>query len=85
MQTLPEAVDAQKSLDQLVSQWEGELQKMQADWKKKFDDYDKRKLILTDQARADAERSSASSTRASPTTGTRSSARTANSSRSRTM
>jgi outer membrane protein len=56
MQTLPEAVDAQKTLDQLVSQWEGELQKMQAEWKRKFDDYDKRKLILTDQARADAER-----------------------------
>ena len=56
MQTLPEAVDAQKTLDQLVTQWEGELQKMQADWKRKFDDYDKRKLILTDQARADAER-----------------------------
>jgi outer membrane protein len=56
MQTLPEAVDAQKTLDQLVSQWEGELQKMQAEWKKKFDDYDRRKLILTDQARADAER-----------------------------
>ena len=56
MQTLPEAVDAQKTLDQLVSQWEGELQKMQAEWKRKFDDYDKRKLILTDQVRADAER-----------------------------
>ncbi len=56
MQTLPEAVDAQKTLDQLVSQWEGELQKMQAEWKRKFDDYDTRKLILTDQVRADAER-----------------------------
>jgi outer membrane protein len=56
MQALPEAIDAQKSLDALVAQWEGELQKMQADWKKKFDDYDKRKLILTDQARADQER-----------------------------
>jgi outer membrane protein len=56
MQTLPEAVDAQKTLDQLVSQWEGELQKMQSEWKRKFDDYDRRKLILTDQARAEAER-----------------------------
>jgi outer membrane protein len=56
MQTLPEAVDAQKNLDALVAQWEAELQKMQADWKRKFDDYDKRKLILTEQARADAER-----------------------------
>jgi outer membrane protein len=56
MQALPEAIDAQKSLDALVAQWEGELQKMQADWKKKFDEYDKKKLILTDQARADAEK-----------------------------
>lgn len=56
MQALPEAVDAQKSLDALVAQWETELQKKQAEWKKKFDEYDKKKLILTDRARADAER-----------------------------
>ncbi len=56
MQALPEAIDAQKSLDVLVAQWEGELQKMQADWKRKFDEYDKRKLILTEQVRADQER-----------------------------
>lgn len=56
MQTLPEAQDAQKSLDNVVAQWEAELQKMQADWKKKFDEYDKKKLILTDQARADQEK-----------------------------
>lgn len=56
MKTLPEAIDAQKTLDGLVSQWEAELQKMQADWKKKYDEYDKKKLILTDQARADQEK-----------------------------
>ncbi len=56
MQALPEAADAQKSLDALVAQWEAELQKMQGEWKRRFDDYDKRKLILTDQARADQER-----------------------------
>lgn len=56
MLALPEAVDAQKSLDAIVSGWENELQKMQANWKKKFDDYDKRKLILTEQSRADAEK-----------------------------
>lgn len=56
MQVLPEAVDAQRSLDALVGQWEAELQKMQDDWKKKFEDYDKKKLILTEQARADQER-----------------------------
>jgi outer membrane protein len=56
MQTLPEAVDAQKAIDAQVAAWEAELQKMQADWKKKFEDYDKRKLILTDQVRSDNER-----------------------------
>ena len=56
LQALPEAIDAQKSLDALVAQWEGELQRMQADWKRKFDEYDKKKLILTDQARADQEK-----------------------------
>jgi outer membrane protein len=56
MQALPEAIDAQKSLDGLVAQWEAELQKMQSEWKRKFDDYDKKKLILTDQVRADAEK-----------------------------
>lgn len=56
MQTLPEAIDAQKTLDDLVAQWESELQKQQNEWRKKFDEYDKKKLILTDQARATAER-----------------------------
>jgi outer membrane protein len=56
MQTLPEAIDAQKSLDALVAQWEGELQKMQAEWKKKFDDYEKKRLIMTDQVRNDTEK-----------------------------
>jgi outer membrane protein len=52
---LPEAQDAQRALDAQVTQWETELQQMQTDWKKKLDEYDKKKLILTDQARADAE------------------------------
>jgi outer membrane protein len=56
MQALPEAIDAQKSLDALVAQWEGELQKMQADWKKKFDEYDKKRLIMTDQMRGETEK-----------------------------
>ncbi len=56
MQTLPEAIDAQKTLDGLVAQWESELQKMQADWKRKYDEYDKKKLILTEAARADQEK-----------------------------
>ena len=56
MKELPDAIDAQKQLDDLVATWQQELNKMQEDWKKKFDDYDKRKLIMTDQRRADTER-----------------------------
>jgi outer membrane protein len=56
MQALPEAIDAQRSLDNLVTTWENELQRMQAEWKRKFEEYDKKKLILTDAARAEQER-----------------------------
>ena len=52
---LPEAQDAQRSLDALMNQWDGELQQMQAGWKKKLDEYDKKKLIMTDQTRLEAE------------------------------
>ncbi len=56
MKQLPDAQDAQKQLDAFVVQWQGELNKLQQDWQKKFDDYDKRKLIMTEQRRAEAER-----------------------------
>ena len=56
MKQLPDAQDAQKQLDQLVADWQQELNKMQDEWKKKFDDYDKRKLIMTEQRRAESER-----------------------------
>lgn len=56
MKQLPDAQDAQKQLDALVAQWQAELNKMQADWKQKYEDYDRKKLIMTDQRRADTER-----------------------------
>ena len=56
MRQLIEAQDAQKQLDQFVADWQAELNKMQDDWKKKFEEYDKRKLIMTDQRRSDTER-----------------------------
>lgn len=56
MKQLPDAQDAQKQLDALTAGWQEDLNKMQSDWKKKYDDYDKKKLIMTDQRRADAER-----------------------------
>lgn len=56
MKQLPDAQDAQKQLDQLVADWQAEAAKIQDEWKRKFEEYDKRKLIMTDQRRADAER-----------------------------
>ena len=56
MKQLPDAQDAQKQLDALTAGWQEELNKMQNDWKKKYDEYDKKKLIMTDQRRADTER-----------------------------
>ncbi len=56
MKQLPDAQDAQKQLDKFVADWQQELNKMQDEWKKKFDEYDKRKLIMTEQRRADVER-----------------------------
>ncbi|HUL45344.1 MAG TPA: OmpH family outer membrane protein [Bacteroidota bacterium] len=56
MDKLPEAQDAQKQIDNLVAEWQSELAKMQNDWQKKYEEYDKKKLILTDQLRAQAEK-----------------------------
>jgi len=56
LKQMPDAQDAQKQLDQLVADWQSDLTRMQDDWKRKFDEYDKRKLIMTDQRRADAEK-----------------------------
>jgi outer membrane protein len=56
MDKLPEAQDAQRQIDNLVAQWQSELAKMQNEWQKKFQEYDKKKLILTDQLRAETEK-----------------------------
>lgn len=53
---LPEAQDAQKQLDALTTTWQAELTKMQTDIQRKFEDYDKKKLIMSDKRRADAEK-----------------------------
>jgi outer membrane protein len=55
MKQLPDALDAQKQLDKFVADWQQELNKLQDDWKRRFDEYDKRKLIMTEQRRADTE------------------------------
>ena|ERR1700741_3041114 len=56
MDKLPEAQDAQKQIDNLVAEWQSELAKMQNDWQKKYEEYDKKKLILTDQLRVQSEK-----------------------------
>lgn len=56
MKDLPEAQEAQRILDAQVDKWQQELQELEDEWQAKFNDYDKRKLILTDQGRARAEK-----------------------------
>ena len=55
MDNLPDAQDARQKLDALIKEWQDELTKLENDWKTKFDDYEKRKLIMTDQTRAEME------------------------------
>ena len=56
MDKLPEAQDAQRQIDNVVAAWQADLTKMQNEWQKKFEEYDKKKLILTDQLRAQSEK-----------------------------
>ena len=53
---MPEAKDAQRQLDQLVDGWQKELNQMQEEWKEKFEEFDKRKLIMTDIRRSESEK-----------------------------
>ena len=56
MKQLPEAQDNQKKLDTIIKEWQEELTKMERDWQTKYDDYDKRKLILSEQKRVEIEK-----------------------------
>jgi outer membrane protein len=55
MDKLPDAQDAKQKLDVFVQEWQAELNKIENTWKTKYDDYEKRKLIMTDQSRAELE------------------------------
>jgi outer membrane protein len=56
MEQLPEAQDAQKQLDGLTADWQAELKKMGNEIQQKMDDYDKRKLLMSDKRRAETEK-----------------------------
>ena len=55
MSKLPDAQDATQKLDALIREWQTDLSKMEADKKAKEQDYDRRKLIMTEQMRNDLE------------------------------
>jgi outer membrane protein len=55
MKQFPDAVEAQGKLDALVSQWQGEINKLQMQLQQEADDYQKRRLILPEQARIQEE------------------------------
>ncbi len=55
MKNLPEAVEAQGKLNSLVAQWQAEISKMQGDFQQEADDYQRRRLILPEQARIQEE------------------------------
>lgn len=57
MDNLPDVQDARQKLDALIQEWQSELTKLESDWKTKYDDYEKRKLIMTDQLRSETEAS----------------------------
>jgi len=55
MDKLPDAQDAQAKLDIIIKDWQAELSKLEGDWKSKYDDYEKRKLIMSEQTRTETE------------------------------
>ena len=56
MKQLPDAQDAQKRIDTQISEWQKEINEMQKEWKDKFDDYERRKLIMGNQKRSEIEK-----------------------------
>lgn len=55
MDQLPDVQDARQKIDELIQDWQAELKLLENQWKTKYDDYEKRKLIMTDQTRSEAE------------------------------
>src|SRR4030067_1267592 len=56
MEKLPDAQDARQRLDVLIQDWQTELNTLESGWKSKYDDYEKRKLIMNDQTRVELEK-----------------------------
>lgn len=52
---LPDAQDARQKLDTFIRTWKSELAKMESDLAIKKDDYERRKLIMTEETKKDME------------------------------
>jgi len=49
MDNFPDVQDARQKLDALIQEWQTEVRKLESELKAKQDDYEKRKLIMTEQ------------------------------------
>ncbi len=56
LESMQDSRDAKLRLENLVTQWQGELKTLQDSLKNLKDDYDKKKLILTDQLKLETEK-----------------------------
>jgi len=54
MDNFPDVQDARQKLDALFQEWQTEVRKLESELKAKQDDYDKRKLIMTEQTSVEA-------------------------------
>jgi outer membrane protein len=54
MDNSPDMQDARQKIDALIQEWQTEIRKMENELNAKQDDYDKRKLIMTEQTSEDA-------------------------------
>ena len=54
MDNFPDVQDARQKLDALIQEWQTEVRKLESELKAKQDDYDKRKLIMTEQTSVEA-------------------------------
>ena len=51
IKSLPDAIDAQKKLDAIIQEWKEEITKMERELDTKNTDFEKRKLVMSDNKR----------------------------------
>lgn len=56
MKELPDAQDAQTKLNNIIREWQDELNRLERNFKNQQDEFDKRKLIMSDELKAQKQR-----------------------------